>query len=87
MASSAHPVARALEGPFNSEGLGEPAFGPSPFGQPPVESQYSTRESHYRQPLSDALREPAPSPVAAPRGQIARAVLELMLSEMSRSTR
>ena len=74
-----------VEGPF-SDPAGSPALGPSPFGHP-IGNQYSTRESHYRQQVRDVLREPAPSPAGGPRGQIARAVLELMLSEMSRSTR
>jgi hypothetical protein len=61
--------------PFNSRGLAEPFVENPDFGRPEVGHE-SIRESHYRQAV--------PSPTPAPRGQIARAVLEMMLSEMSR---
>lgn len=68
--------------PFGIEDLSNPApvqpdFDQEGFGQPRV-GQLQAQEFDYRQPTRTPVQP------ASQRGQIARAVLELMLSEMSR---
>ena len=68
--------------PFGIEDLNEPVpvqpdFDEDSFGQPRV-GQFQAQESYYRQPARTPVQP------ATQRGQIARAVLERMLSEMSR---